>query len=84
MVVGYFGLPGSGKTTFLTRIAQKELKRMKKGKSKYKHILTNFYCDGCEKIQYSYLGNYEIEVKNSSTLSVKYKTSYPLSRTFSI
>lgn len=61
MVIGYFGLPGSGKTTFLTRIAQKELKKMNKGKSTYNHVLTNFYCDGCEKINYTELGNYDIE-----------------------
>lgn len=60
MVTGYFGLPGAGKTTFLTRIAQKELKRIVKGKSPYSHILTNFYCRGCEKINYSELGNFEI------------------------
>lgn len=61
MVIGYFGLPGSGKTTFLTRIAQKELKRMRKGKSSYTHVLTNFYCDDCEKIDYKQLGHFEIE-----------------------
>lgn len=60
MVTGYFGLPGSGKTTFLTRIAQKELKKIVKGKSPYSHILTNFYCRGCEKIDYRQLGNFEI------------------------
>ncbi len=57
MVTGYFGLPGSGKTTFLTRIAQKELKRKKK---RYDHVLTNFYCEGCERVDYKDLGNYEI------------------------
>ena len=60
MVTGYFGLPGSGKTTFLTRIAQKELTKIAKGKSPYSHILTNFYCRGCEKIDYRQLGNFEI------------------------
>ena len=40
MIVGYFGLPGSGKTTFLTRIAQKELRRIAKGKSKYERVYT--------------------------------------------
>ena len=61
MVTGYFGLPGSGKTTFLTMLAQKELIKMQKGKSCYKHVLTNFYCYGCEKIDYKDLGSYEIE-----------------------
>lgn len=61
MITGFFGLPGSGKTTFLTMIAQKELKKIKKGKSPYKHILTNFYCEGCEKVDYEQLGHYDIQ-----------------------
>lgn len=61
MIQGYFGLPGSGKTTFLTMIAQKELKKIKKNKSNYDKVLTNFYCDGCYKIDYKDLGHYSIE-----------------------
>lgn len=60
MINGYFGLPGSGKSTFLTRIAQKELKRIKKGRSPYKHVLTNFYCAGCERVNYKDLGHFDI------------------------
>ncbi len=60
MIVGYFGLPGSGKTTFLTMIAQRELKRIAKGKSKYEFVLTNFYCEGTHRISYADLGNYDI------------------------
>lgn len=52
MITCYFGVPGCGKTTILTRIAQKELRRVKKGKSAYKHILTNFYCKGCEMVSF--------------------------------
>ena len=51
MISGYFGVPGCGKTTILSMIAQKELRRIRKGKSPYEHVLTNFYCEGCEKIQ---------------------------------
>lgn len=51
MITGYFGVPGCGKTTILTKIAQKELRRIRKGRSKYEHVLTNFYCQGCEQIQ---------------------------------
>ena len=51
MISGYFGVPGCGKTTILAKKAQLELRRMRKGKSPYKHVLTNFYCEGCEKIQ---------------------------------
>lgn len=60
MISGYFGLPGSGKTSFLTMIAQRELKRIKKGKSKYKKVFTNFECSGCYQLSFNYLGNYHI------------------------
>nr|CDL65874.1 unnamed protein product [uncultured bacterium] len=60
MISGYFGLPGCGKTTFLASIAQKELRRIKKGKSKYKKVYTNFWCDGCLRIDYKHLGNFDI------------------------
>lgn len=61
MIQGYFGLPGSGKTTFLTMLAQKELKRIRKNKSRYDRVLTNFYCAGCYKIDYKDLGHFSIE-----------------------
>lgn len=61
MVTGYFGLPGSGKTTFLTMIAQKELKLIRKGKSRYKRVFTNFYCQDCYRLDWNMLGNYLIE-----------------------
>lgn len=61
MIQGYFGLPGSGKTTFLTMLAQKELKKIRKNNSVYDKVLTNFYCDGCYKIDYKDLGHYSIE-----------------------
>lgn len=60
MITGYFGLPGSGKTTFLTMLAQKELKRISSGRSKYERVYTNFYCFGCYKIDYVELGKYDI------------------------
>ena len=60
MITGFFGLPGCGKTTMACKIAQKELKKIKNNKSVYKHVYTNFYCKGCEKISYSDLGNYEL------------------------
>ena len=61
MITCYFGLPGSGKTTILAKIAQKELKRINKGKSKYKQVYTNFYCKDCYNLQYDYFGKYLIE-----------------------
>lgn len=38
----YFGLPGSGKTTYATFIAVTEQKRINRGKSRYKRVLTNY------------------------------------------
>lgn len=61
MITCYFGVPGCGKTTLLTSIAQKELRRISKGKSKYKHVLTNFYCDGCERVSMDNIGVFDIE-----------------------
>lgn len=65
MVTGYFGLPGSGKTTFLTMLAQKELKRIKRrekrGKPHYDKVLTNFDCDGCYKVDFKDIGTYDIQ-----------------------
>lgn len=60
MVSGYFGVPGCGKSTMLTKFAQKELRRIRAGKSPYDHVLTNFYCAGCEKIDFSDLGKYKM------------------------
>lgn len=60
MVKGYFGLPGCGKSTVLTKIAQKELKRIKRGKSRYKRVLTNYYCEGCYMVDYAQLGKYDL------------------------
>lgn len=58
MVTGVFGLPGAGKTTYATMLAQRELKRIKKGKSKYKSVYTSFYCVGCYRLKYDDLGRY--------------------------
>lgn len=45
-VVLYFANIGTGKTTFLSKIAIKEQKLMKKGKSKYKYIVSNAIISG--------------------------------------
>lgn len=60
MITGFFGVPGCGKSTFLTKIAVKELKKIQKGKSRYKHILTNFPVYGCEQVTINDLGRYDI------------------------
>lgn len=47
-IIGYFGIPGCGKSTNLVRIARKELKRIKK---KYDNIYTvNIDIKGCKRI----------------------------------
>lgn len=61
MITGYFGVPGCGKTTILARIAHKELRRIRKGKSCYDHVLTNFYCEGCEQIQLLDLKDFKVK-----------------------
>ena len=61
MITCYFGVPGCGKTTLLTKIAQMELKRINRGKSPYNHVLTNFYCQGCEMVDFKDLGSKYIE-----------------------
>lgn len=59
----YFGLPRSGKTTFATALAVEEAKRIRKGKSKYKAVYTNYPVtfDGVYQIDPTKdLGTYEI------------------------
>lgn len=58
MLTCYFGVPGCGKTTLLTKIAVRELKRIKKGKSKYDNVYTNFYCKGAKRIEFNDLNKY--------------------------
>lgn len=66
MITCFFGLPGCGKSTILAKIAQKELKRIKKGKSKYNHVLSNYYIKGTEKLNFSDIG--KIDMSNSLLL----------------
>lgn len=60
MIKCYFGVPGCGKTTQLTKIAIKELKKKALGLSRYDHIYTiNFECAGCIHITFKDLANYK-------------------------
>lgn len=61
MIKGYFGMPGCGKSTLLAKYAEKELKKLRRGKSKYKHVLTNFYVKGAEKLRLEDCGKKSIE-----------------------
>lgn len=61
MIFEIFGLPGTGKTTTLTAIAQNILK----GKSfldigKHKRVFTSFYCKGCYKLDPNDLSKYDM------------------------
>ena len=58
MISCLFGPPGCGKSSVLTLIAQKELKRIANKKSKYKYVYTNFPCAGCGKIEFGRLGDF--------------------------
>ena len=60
MITCFFGLPGCGKSTMLAKIARKELKKIKKGKSGYKRVLSNYYIDGCYKVDYEDLQKYDL------------------------
>ena len=53
MITCYFGVPGCGKTTLLTKFAVKELKRIKRGQSKYIDVYTNFYCKGAKMVDFN-------------------------------
>jgi len=50
-VILYFANIGTGKTTFLSKIAIREQKRMRKGKSKYKYILSNALISGVSYVE---------------------------------
>lgn len=60
MITCYFGLPGCGKSTMLAKIAYKELKRIRKGKSPYDRVLSNYYIDGCYKVTFEDMQKYNL------------------------
>lgn len=62
MVSLYFGLPGCGKTTFLTYLALKESKKLLSGRSIYKHIYCNIplLINGVTCITNDCIGKYDL------------------------
>lgn len=55
MIIGIWGLPGAGKTTTLTAVAQKALngKRfIRELRSDYEGVFTNFFCENCYKLNF--------------------------------
>lgn len=60
----YFGLPGCGKTTYITKICCDEVQKMVVGLSPYKHIYTNvkgIHVPGVEYVPFSMFGKYELD-----------------------
>ena len=60
LITCYFGVPGVGKTTLLTKIAVKAIKRMNRGKGNYEQVYTNFYCKGALRLDFNDLDKYKI------------------------
>ena len=58
MIELYFGKPGTGKTTLLVKQALQELKKIKKGKSKYKYVLSNVRIKGIIFVDFDSLSKY--------------------------
>lgn len=59
MVSYIFGLPGSGKSTYLTYLAQRELRRIRRGRSKYKRVLSNCAIKGTYLISFKDIGLFD-------------------------
>ena len=65
MIKAVFGLPGEGKTTFLTKCAVKWLNGKKfMGIPANERVFTSFYCPGCYKLEWDKLGLYELQNAN--------------------
>lgn len=60
MITCFFGLPGCGKSTLLAKIAVRELKRIRKGKSPYRYVLSNYYIKGCHQLKFDMLGHVDM------------------------
>lgn len=64
MITCYFGVPGVGKNTILTKIARKARKqrlyfRGLIGPKRYDHIYSDFYLEGAEQINFNDLSNFK-------------------------
>lgn len=72
MIIGVFGLPRSGKTTYLAKISKQALagkKQLSVGGGAWKvaigdfapyaHVYSNFPLQGCERIEFKDLGRYD-------------------------
>lgn len=58
-IIAVFGLPGNGKTSLLTKIAQLNLRGKRfLGIPPHSKVFTNFECQGCYKLDFDSLGVY--------------------------
>ena len=60
MITCYFGVPGVGKNTLLTKFARKEILLKRFGLSSYDHIYSDFYIKGAEKFDYKYFKTHKM------------------------
>lgn len=60
MITCFFGVPGVGKTSMLSKIGIRELKRIAAGRSPYDYVLTNFYLDGACQIDFTDFEKYKM------------------------
>lgn len=60
MIKCVFGLPGTGKSTYMAKLA-KEALTTKKGKQRYDRVYCNFTMRGCYRLDYADLGHYNFE-----------------------
>lgn len=89
MITCFFGVPGVGKNTMLTKIARREIRRKKLGLSTYEHIYSDFYIKGAEKFDYSYFKTHKcynslilIEEMGLNADNRKFKTFSPEERDY--
>lgn len=60
MITCVFGLPGSGKSTYMAKLARDAL-TTKDGKKRYDRVYCNFFLAGCYPVQFDDLGKYQFE-----------------------
>lgn len=60
MIIHYFGLPRCGKSTFAAMLAQRELRRIEAGRSKFRRVLSNVFIEGCFKFSFEDFGSFDI------------------------
>ena len=69
MVIGVFGLPGMGKTTFLTKCARKALNgKSFMGIKPHSKVFTNFASPGCYKLDFNKVLEYHIAKRADVTV----------------